>query len=411
MERRVVITGIGVVCPLGNDAQTAWENAKKGVNGIDEIRGIDVSDMQVSLAGEVRDLDVSVALDKKEARRMDRFSQFACVAAKEAMDDANFGNARPASERFGVHFGSGVGGMSTFIENVEKLVAKGPSRVSPLLVPMMTSNMAAGNLAILHGLEGPCGCVVTACATGSNSIGDAFRLIKHGYADAMLTGGSEAAITRLGMAGFLGLQAVTVAKDKNRASIPFDAERTGFVMGEGGGALVLEEYEQAKKRGAKIYGEVLGYGMTGDAYHMTAPHPEGKGPANAMKLAMEEGGILPSQVDYINAHGTSTPYNDKIETLAIKRALGEHAAKVAVSSTKSMTGHLLGAAGAVEAIFCVLAMRDGFVPPTINYQVPDVECDLDVVPNVGRNMKVDYALSNSLGFGGHNASLLLGRVL
>ncbi|MGI6169109.1 MAG: beta-ketoacyl-ACP synthase II [Christensenellales bacterium] len=411
MTRRVVITGMGLVSPLGNDVATAWENAKKGVNGIDVIRGIDVSDMQVSLAGEVRDLDVSVALDRKEARRMDRFSQFACVAGKEAMDDAAFGNGRPDAERFGVHFGSGVGGMSTFIENVERLVEKGPGRVSPLLVPMMTSNMAAGNLAILHGLEGPCSCVVTACATGANSIGDAFRIIKHGYADAMLTGGSEAAITRLGMAGFLGLQALSVAKDKDRASIPFDAERNGFVMGEGGAALVLEEYEHAKKRGAKMYGEVLGYGMTGDAYHMTAPHPDGKGPAKAMELAMGEAGVLPQQVDYINAHGTSTLYNDKIETMAIKQALGEHAKKVAVSSTKSMTGHLLGAAGAMEAIFCVLAIRDGFAPPTINYQVADPDCDLDVLPKAGRAMTVDYALSNSLGFGGHNASLLFGRVL
>ena len=408
MERRVVITGIGAVTPVGHTAEETWKNMLAGVNGIDVIQGADVSDMDVTLAAEVKNFDPAQYMDKKLARRMDRFCQLGFAAGVMAMEDAAFGDHMPAPERFGTLIGSGIGGIGTIQNEVTKMNEKGPKRVAPLLVPIMISNMLSGNLAIQYGLKGHSTCVVTACATGTNAIGDAFRLIKHGYQDAMLTGGAEATITRLAFAGFLGLQALSQATDKDRASIPFDAERTGFVMGEGAGVVVLEEYEHAKARGAKIYAEVLGYGATSDAYHMTAPHPEGEGSTNAMRFALEEGGILPEQVNYINAHGTSTVYNDKTETMAIKKVFGEK--PPATSSTKSMTGHMLGAAGAVEAIASALAIRDGIVPPTINYRVPDEACDLDVVPNQCRKMAVDYAISNSLGFGGHNATLLLGKV-
>lgn len=408
MERRVVITGIGAVTPVGQTAEETWKNLIAGVNGIDVVQGTDVSDMDVTLAAEVKDFDPSKYMDKKIARRMDRFCQLGFAAGVMAMEDAAFGENMPKGERFGTLIGSGIGGIGTIQNEVTKMNEKGPKRVAPLLVPIMISNMISGNLAIQYGLKGHSTCVVTACATGSNAIGDAFRLIKHGYQDAMLTGGAESSITRLAFAGFLGLQALSQATDRNRASIPFDRERTGFVMGEGAGVVVLEEYEHAKARGAKIYAEILGYGATSDAYHMTAPEPNGAGSANAMKFALEEGRIAPGQVDYINAHGTSTVYNDKTETMAIKQVFGEK--PPVTSSTKSMTGHMLGAAGAVEAIASILAIRDSVVPPTINYQEPDPECDLDVVPNKAREMNVDYTISNSLGFGGHNATLLFGKV-
>jgi len=407
---RVVITGIGAITPLGNTARESWQAAKQGVNGIGPITKVDVSEMPAKLAGEIKDFDAGLYMDKKEARRMDMFCQFGMAAGIMAMEDASFGEAMPQSERFGVIMGTGTGGLETIEKQSVILHEKGYKRINPLLVPVMICNILSGNLAIRFGLRGHCSCVVTACSTGTNAIGDAFRLIKHGYQDAVLAGGAEAAITPLGLAGFIALSALSTASDVTRASIPFDLERNGFVMGEGAGAVVLEEYEHAKARGAKIYAEVLGYGLTADAYHMTAPDPEGRGAAEAMRLALWEGNITPELVDYINAHGTSTPYNDKTETLAVKKALGDSAREICMSSTKSMTGHLLGAAGAVEAIFTAMSIQDSFVPPTINYQVPDPECDLDIVPNVGRAMGVRYALSNSLGFGGHNATLLLGKV-
>ena len=408
--RRVVVTGMGMVTPLGNDVNTSWENAKAGKNGIDFMTRIPTDDIPVKVAGEVKDFDPTLYMDKKDARRMDRFSQMAMAAAVQAMEDANFGEHMPAPERFGVTVGSGIGGLETLEVNCIKMHDKGPLRVSPIFSTLMIGNIAAGNISIRFGLMGPCESIVTACATGTHCLGDAFRNIKHGYADAMLAGGAEATITKLGFSAFIGIHAMSLAQNKDEASIPFDARRTGFVMGEGAGVLVLEEYEHAVKRNAKIYGEILGFGSSGDAFHVTAPHPEGKGAALAMQHALKEGGVTPEQVGYINAHGTSTVYNDRMETLAVKAVFGEQAYKVPMSATKSMTGHLLGASGAVEAMFCMLAMRDSFLPPTINYKEPDPECDLDVIPNVGREAKVDYALSNSFGFGGHNATLLMGKM-
>ncbi|MDL2289711.1 beta-ketoacyl-ACP synthase II [Clostridia bacterium OttesenSCG-928-F22] len=409
--RRVVITGMGMVSPLGNDIETSWNNAKNGVSGIGPITRVKTDNIPVKVAGEVKDFDVSRYMDKKDARRMDRFSQYAVAAAVQAMEDAGFDeNNRPESGRFGVIVGSGVGGIETLEANCIKLHEKGHMRVNPLLAPMMIANIAAGNIAMRFQLEGHCSCVVTACAAGANSIGDAFRLIKHGYADAMLSGAGEADIGDIGIAAFMGLQALSTEENPENASIPFDARRTGFVMGEGAGILCLEEYEHAKARGANIYAEIKGYGATSDAYHLTAPHPEGKGAANAMRLALQEGGVSPEQIAYINAHGTSTVYNDKMETLAVKTVFGEHAYKLAISSTKSMTGHLLGASGAIEAIFTVMGMRHSYILPTINYKEKDPNCDLDVVPNVGREAEIAYALSNSFGFGGQNASLLFARV-
>lgn len=408
-ERRVVITGLGAVSPVGNTADLMWENMKAGKNGIDYITRFDTEDYPVKVAGEVRDFDAAALLGKKEARRMDRFCQFGVAAGIQAMEDANFGDNMPDPYRFGLIIGSGIGGIETMYNESIKLHEKGYRKMNPLFVPIMISNMAAGNLSIRYGLKGHCTCVVTACATGTHAIGDAFHVIKYGQADAMLAGGAEATITPLAVGGFVGISALSTSQDPNRASIPFDKERTGFVMGEGAGVVVLEEYEHAKKRGAKIYAEVLGYGATADAYHMTAPDPEAEGCVHAMRLCLEEAGIQPDQVNYINAHGTSTLYNDKTEALAIKKLFGE-STKVAVSSTKSMTGHLLGAAGAIEAIACAKAIVEGYLPPTINYQVKDEECDLDVVPNQGRQQEVKYAISNSLGFGGHNASLLFGKL-
>lgn len=406
MGKRVVITGMGCVTPVGNDLNTFWENIKNGQCGIDEITRFDTENFEVKLAAEVKDFDPSLYMDKKEARRMDLYSQYAVAASKMAVDDAKLDIESIDKERFGVIVGSGIGGIGTIEKEHEKMLAKGPKRVSPLLIPMIIGNMAAGNIAIQFGAKGICSTVVTACATGSHAIGEAFNTIQRGRADVIIAGGAEASITPLSVAGFASLQALNTTSDKNRASIPFDAERNGFVMGEGAGILILESLDHALKRGARIYAEIVGYGATGDAYHITSPDPEGHGAARAMIEAMNEAGVKPEEVGYINAHGTSTPLNDKFETAAIKLAFKEAAKNVAISSTKSMTGHLLGAAGAIEGIVCVKAIEEGFIPPTIGYEKPDPECDLDYVPNVGRKQEIHYALSNSLGFGGHNASLL-----
>lgn len=406
MRRRVVITGLGTVNPVGNNVKETWENVKKGVCGIGPITQLDVTDRAVKVAGEVKNLDVTEFIDKKEAKRMDRYSQLALIAAKEAFGDCGIDMEKEDAERCGVILSSGIGGMATMEANYEMGERRGFDKISPFFIPMNIANMAAGNIAIAFGLKGMCSCVVTACASGNNAVGDGFHYIRDGYAEVMLCGGSESSITNLGIGGFTAMKALNTTDDPNRASIPFDKERAGFVMGEGAAVLVLEEYEHAKARGAKIYGEVVGYGATCDAYHITAPAPNGEGGAACMKMAVRDAGIQPEEVGYINAHGTSTHLNDACETAAIKTAFGEHAYKLMVSSTKSMTGHLLGGSGAVEAVLTTMALYDGFIPATINYKVPDEECDLDIVPNEGRNVQVEYALSNSLGFGGHNASVL-----
>lgn len=407
MERRVVITGMGAITPLGSTVDSFWDGLKNGVCGIDYIKKFDTTDFKVKIAGEVKDFDAEKYMTKKDVKRNDLFAIYALAAGVQAFEDCGMDMEKEDADRIGVIVGSGVGGLMTMEEQVRRMDAKGPSRVSPLFITMTIGNMAAGNIAIRIGARGVCEDIVTACATGTNCIGRAFRDIKHGYLDACLAGGAEGSICEIGVAGFTNLTALSTEEDPKKACKPFDKERNGFVMGDGSGVLVLEELEHALARGAKIYGEVVGYGATGDAYHVTLPEPEGKGAARAMKLAMEEAGITPEQVDYINAHGTSTHANDCGETKAIKAALGEDVAKkVPVSSTKSMTGHLLGAAGAIEAIACVKALEEGFLPPTINYHVPDEECDLDYIPNRGREAKdAMYALSNSLGFGGHNGVL------
>ena len=408
MERRVVITGLGAVTPIGNNTNDFWEGIKEGKCGIDEITRFDVTNFKVKLAAELKDFNAEDYFDRREAKRLDRFSQYAMVAAREAWNDSGLDKETENMERVGIIIGSGIGGIGTTEEEHEKYMTKGPDRVSPMYIPMGIPNMATGNVAIDIGAKGESISMVTACASGTHSIGESFRMIKHGYQDVVLAGGTEAGITPLGIAGFTNIKALSKAEDKTRASIPFDKERSGFVMGEGAGVIVLEELEHAKKRGAKIYAEIVGYGATSDAYHITSPAPGGEGGARAMKIAMEEAKVNPEEITYINAHGTSTHLNDSYETQAIKTALGEEAAKkVMVSSTKGHTGHLLGAAGGVEAIVCAKAIEEGFVPATINYKVPDEECDLDVVPNEGRKVDVKYAISNSLGFGGHNSSILL----
>jgi 3-oxoacyl-[acyl-carrier-protein] synthase II len=409
LENRVVITGMGAITPIGNDLNTFWNSIKNGECGIDFITAFDTENFTTKLAAEVKNFNPTDYMDFKEAKRMDRFSQLAVAAAKEAVEDSKMDLDSIDRERFGVIVGAGIGGIGTTEAQHTVLSEKGAKRVTPLLIPMIISNMAAGNIAIHFGAKGICTNVVTACATGSHSIGDAFRNIKHGYADVVLAGGTEASITPLSVAGFSSLTALSKSEDPKRASIPFDLERDGFVMGEGAGIVMLESLEHAKARGAKIYGEIVGYGSTCDAYHITSPAPDGEGGARAMKLAINEAGITATDISYINAHGTSTPYNDKFETAAIKTVLGEDAYKVPVSSTKSMTGHLLGAAGAVEAIVCLKAMEEGFIPPTVGLTTPDPECDLDYVPNVGRKSELKYTMSNSLGFGGHNATLVFKR--
>ena len=408
MEKRVVITGLGALTPIGNNTKDFWEGIKNGKCGIDEIKGFDTTNFKVKLAAELKEYNPEDYFDRREAKRLDKFSQYAMVAAREAWEDSGLDKETENMERVGIIIGSGIGGIGTTEEEHEKYMTKGPDRVSPMYIPMGIPNMATGNVAIDIGAKGESIAMVTACASGTHSIGESFRMIKHGYQDVVLAGGTEAGITPLGIAGFTNIKALSKAEDKTRASIPFDKERSGFVMGEGAGVIVLEELEHAKKRGAKIYAEIVGYGATSDAYHITSPAPGGEGGARAMKIAMEEAKVNPEEITYINAHGTSTHLNDSYETQAIKTALGEeNARKVMVSSTKGHTGHLLGAAGGVEAIVCAKAIEEGFVPATINYKVPDEECDLDVVPNEGRKVEVKYAISNSLGFGGHNSSILL----
>ncbi len=405
MEKRVVVTGLGAVSPLGNDVKSTWENMKKGVNGIDTVTKFDASGYKCTLAGEVRGFDPALYMPKGDVRKTDPYCQYALAAAVQAYEDGGMTEESVAPERFGVYIGSGIGGIHTLVAEHAKLIEKGPGRVSPFFVPMMIANIASGTVAIRYNAQGPNIAVVTACATSTNSIGEAYRAIKHGYADVMLAGGSEAAITPMCFAGFISCQALSQSTDKDRASIPFDKERGGFVMGEGGAVVLLEEYEHAKARGAKIYAEVVGYGCTNDAYHMTAPNPEAVASAKAIELAAKEGGISAGRDVYVNAHGTGTPLNDKTETRALKRAFGEDAYKLHVSSTKSMTGHMLGAAGGIEAIASVLALHEGVVPPTINYKVKDEECDLDITPGEAVSAPLQFALSTSLGFGGHNGCL------
>ena len=405
--KRVVITGIGAVTPVGMDAPSTWESICAGRHGITKIDRFDTEDLGVSVAALVKDFDPSSILDRKEQRRTDPYCQFALYAATEALRDCGSDLKDLDPYRVGVIIGSGIGGMQTFEENHQKFLEKGPGRVSVFFIPMMISNMAAGNISIRTGFKGANFAPVTACASSAHAVGEAFRLIRNGYLDACVAGGAEATITKFAMAGFNNMGALSRSTDPDRASIPFDKERDGFVMGEGAGILILEELEHARARGARIYAEVAGYGATGDAHHITSPAPDGEAAAKAMELAYTEAGLTPADIDYINAHGTSTPVNERYETIAIRKALGDAARTVAVSSTKSMTGHMLGAAGAVEAMLTALALRDGILPPTVGYKVPDEECDLDVVPNTARKQDIRAALSNSLGFGGHNAALCL----
>ena len=404
--RRVVITGLGAVTPIGNNVKDMWDSVKVGKCGIAPITRYEVGDRKVSLAAEVKDFNPEEFIEKKDLRKMDRYTQFAVVAAKEAMLDSGLDITNEDASRCGVIVSSGIGGIETTVTENIKCLEKGYDRVSPYFIPMIISNMAAGNIAIQHGLQGICTSIVTACASATNAIGEAFHRIRHGYEEVMVCGGAEAPITPIGIGGFTSSKALTRETDPDRASIPFDKERNGFVMGEGAGILVLEEYEHAINRGAKIYCEIVGYGSNCDAHHITAPLEDGSGAAACMELAIKDAGITPEDIVYINAHGTSTPLNDKGETKAVKAAFKEHAKKLMVSSTKSMTGHLLGASGGVEGVIMAMAVNQCFAPATINYNVPDEDCDLDIVPNEGRNVDIAYAMSNSLGFGGHNASII-----
>lgn len=405
-KRRVVVTGIGAVTPIGNSAEQAWENVVAGKSGIGPLTRVDTSKFTVSVAAEVKDFNIEDYIEKKEARKMDRFTHYALAAAMMAAKDANLTITEEMAPRAGVWIGSGIGGMETHEQQFLTFQERGVRRVSPFFVPMMIPDMASGQVSIYLGAKGVNSCSVTACASGTNSIGDAFKVIERGDADVMITGGAEAPIVTMAVAGFSANTALSLNPDTNTASRPFDKNRDGFVIGEGAGILILEELEHAKARGAKIYGEVVGYGSTGDAHHITAPAPNGEGAARAMAMALNDANVAPEQVGYINAHGTSTPYNDLFETQAVKTVFGEHAYKLAMSSTKGVTGHLLGAAGGIEAIFTVLALKEGVLPPTMNLHEPDPECDLDYVANEARQASIDYALSNSLGFGGHNACLL-----
>ena len=408
--RRVVVTGLGAITPIGNSVQDAWNSMVEGRCGIGEITYFDTTNYKAKLDAEVKDFNARDWMEKADTLRSDRFAQFAIASAVQAVEESGVIGTLPP-ERVAVYFGSGIGGIQTFTTEHNKLLERGPGRVSPFFVPMMIANMAAGMIAIRFNCQNAALPAVTACASGSNAIGEAVRAIRHGYADAAITGGTEAAITEPGVAGFINMQALSTATDPNAASHPFDKRRAGFVIGEGAAALILEEYEHAVKRGAKIYGEIVGYGSTCDAYHITAPRPDADGGRRAMVEAMQEAGYKAGESVYINAHGTGTPLNDKGETIAIKKALGEEdARKAVISSTKSMTGHMLGAAGAIEAIACLKALETGIIPPTINLLEPDPDCDLDYVPNTAREKKIDIALSNSLGFGGHNACLAFRRV-
>lgn len=410
-NRRVVVTGLGAVTPVGNTVEETWNSLVNGIHGIGPITQFDTTEMKAKLGAEVKNFDPRDYMEKAEILRTDRYVQFALASAVQAVEESGIvGTVEP--ERFGVYFGSGIGGINSFTTEHKKLLDRGPSRVSPYFIPMLIANMGAGMIAIRFQCKGAALPAVTACASGSNAIGEAVRAIRHGYADAMITGGAEASINPCGVAGFINMKALSTAEDPEEASLPFDKRRKGFVIGEGGAALVLEEYEHAKKRGAHIYGEVCGYGSTCDAYHMTSPAPDAEGGARAMKQALEEADYTGSERVYINAHGTGTPMNDSGETLAIKKALGEEQAyKAFVSSTKSMTGHMLGAAGALEAIVCLKAMETGVLPPTIHLQEPDPACDLNYIPNQAIRQNVDLCISNSLGFGGHNASLAFRKVV
>ena len=410
-ERRVVITGLGVVSPLGCDLEVFWRSLLAGQSGIGPITRFDTTGLDCKIGGEVKDFHPERFMPPKEVRRNDRFVQFSAVAAKKALTDAHLDLGKHDPNRIGILIGSGIGGMETIENQATVLVTKGPQRVSPFMIPMLIINMASGYVSILLNVKGPNLSVVSACATGAHAIGEAARAIVHGDADVMIAGGSEAAVTRLGYAGFCSMKAMSTRNDApEKASRPFDAERDGFVMSEGAGVVILESLEYASRRGAQVYCEVAGYGITGDAYHMSAPAPDGEGAARSMAMALKHARLNPEQISYINAHGTSTPVGDKCETTAIKTVFGAHARKVAVSSTKSMTGHLLGAAGGVETAICALAIRDNVVPPTMNYEYPDPECDLDYVPNTARPMKVNACVNNSLGFGGHNATLVVKRL-
>ncbi|MEK5379672.1 beta-ketoacyl-ACP synthase II [Niallia sp. FSL W8-0635] len=405
-NKRVVVTGIGAVTPLGNDAITTWDNIVAGVSGIGPLTRINADEYPAKVAAEVKDFNPEDFMEKKDARKMDRFTQYAVAASMMAVKDANLQITDENAPRIGVWIGSGIGGMETFENQYEMFQKRGYKRVSPFFVPMLIPDMASGQVSITLGARGVNSCTVTACATGTNSIGDAFKVIQRGDADAMITGGAEAPITKMSVAGFCANTALSFNPDPKTASRPFDANRDGFVIGEGAGIVVLEELEHALARGANIYAEIVGYGSTGDAYHITSPAPGGEGGARAMKMAINDAGLAPEDVSYINAHGTSTAYNDKFETMAVKEVFGDYAYKVPMSSTKSMTGHLLGAAGGVEAIFSVLAIRDSILPPTINFETADPDCDLDYVINTQRKQEVNVAMSNSLGFGGHNATIV-----
>ncbi|QUW21668.1 beta-ketoacyl-ACP synthase II [Sporosarcina sp. Marseille-Q4063] len=410
-KRRVVITGIGAISPVGNTAEESWEAVINGQSGIGPLTRLDSDQFPVKVAAEVKDFNIEDYIERKEARKMDRFTHYALAASIMAMKDAGLEELDEELKlRTGVWIGSGIGGMETHEQQFLTFQERGYRRVSPFFVPMMIPDMASGQVSIHFGAKGINSCTVTACASGTNSIGDAFEVIRRGEADVMISGGAEAPITTMAVAGFCANKALSLNPDPSQASRPFDAERDGFVIGEGAGIVILEEYEHAVKRGAKIYAELIGYGSTGDAHHITAPAPEGEGAARAMMQAIEEGEISPDKIDYINAHGTSTPYNDQFETMAAKTVFGDHAYKLAISSTKSMTGHLLGAAGGLEAIFTVKALQEGILPPTTNYVNADPECDLDVVPNEARKANIEYAMSNSLGFGGHNATLIFKKI-
>jgi 3-oxoacyl-[acyl-carrier-protein] synthase II len=410
--RRVVVTGVGALTPVGNTAEEFWASLKQGRSGIGPITKFDATDYPTRIAGEIRNFDEAKYIDKKESRRLDPYLKYAIATSAMAVEDAALDPAKVDATRFGVLIGSGIGGITTLIEGEEVRKTKGFDRVSPFVVPMLIVNMAPGLVSMRFGAKGPNTSVVTACASGNHAIGDAARLIERGDADVMIAGGAEAIIVPITIAGFCSMKAMSTRNDEpEKASRPFDAARDGFVCGEGAGILILESLEHAVRRDARIYAEVVGYGLTADAHHMTAPDPEGDGATRAMQLALNDAGIAPSAIGYINAHGTSTPYNDKFETLAIKRVFGDDARRLAVSSTKSMTGHLLGAAGGIEAVATVLALHHGLLPPTINYETPDPECDLDYVPNQARKMDVEYAMSNAFGFGGTNATLAFRKYL
>ena len=409
-NRRVVVTGLGCITPIGKNVEETWNGIENGVGGVDTMKLVNPETFKTKMDAEVKDYNPHDYFDVKQARRLDRSSQFALIAAREAFADSGISEENTDFNNVGIFVSSGIGGLITIQNQCEVNLEKGHNRISPMFIPMSIANMPAGNIAIELGLKGESVSIVTACASSTHAIGEAYRTIKHGYEDVILAGGAEASICEVGIGGFENMKALSSATDKNRASIPFDKERSGFVMGEGSGILVLEEYEHAKKRGAKIYGEVIGYGATSDAYHITSPCPDGAGAVSAMNRAIKDAGILARDIDYINAHGTSTHLNDSCETMAIKKVMGEDWNNVLVSSTKGNTGHLLGAAGGVEAVICSMALENGIVPPTINYKVPDLECDLNIVQNEVIKKDLNVVMSNSLGFGGHNASIIFRKM-